>query len=203
MRVKKLSVNEVYWRFNQAFGLNAMKVAARFLDLPTYDKSDPSFAEMIFENQVTGDIYSFGIDALENGTPALPFVKKKPQSRRFLAPPPLVSFSRDKHVVRTDIDRSNHVVIENFGNKPYLIKMQGILIDVEEHHYPGELLREAHRMFENPGTYKAIGDIFNDLGIHEVFFESGFEIDFVEGYVDTVKFSVNAISVEPAEFIVS
>ncbi|MBE9468973.1 MAG: hypothetical protein IMY72_11740 [Bacteroidetes bacterium] len=209
----RISVNDIFERYNSAFGYTAVKIAPRllsmgfvplkyFLNVNSYGESESSFAEMMFENNVTGDVYMFGLDQLENGTPALPFQTKKPINRRFLAPPPMISFSRGKHVVRTSIDRSNHDVIENFGNKPYEIKIQGILVDVEEHAYPGDLLNEIHTMFEAPGTYKAIGDIFNDLGITEVFFNSGFKLDFVEGYVDTIKFSVNAISVESAEFLI-
>jgi hypothetical protein len=208
----RISVNDIFARYNQAFGYSAMKIAPRliqagfikpkrFLNIPTYGNNDASFAEMIFENQVTGDIYAFGVDSLENGTPALPFQTKKPTNRRFMAPPPMISFDRSKHVVRTSIDRSNYDVIENFGNKPYTFKLQGILIDVEEHKYPGDLMKEVHRMFAAPGTYKAIGDIFDDLEIYEVFFEDNFSIGFVEGFVDTVKFSVNSRAVQSAEFI--
>lgn len=208
---KQISITDIFARYNQAFGYTAMKIAPRliqlgfispkwFLNIPTYNKADSAFAEMIFKNNVSGDFYSFGIDSLENGTPALPFVTQKPNVRRFLAPPPMVSFSRSKNVVRTAIDRSNAEVIENFGNKSYEIKLQGILIDVEEHQYPSELLKEVHNLFEAPGTYKVISDLFADLNINEIFFNDGFEISFVEGFVDTVKFSVNALSVEPAEF---
>jgi hypothetical protein len=83
------------------------------------------------------------------------------------------------------------------------MQLQGILIDADEHQYPGDLLNEVHNMFEAPGTYKAIGDIFNDLNITEVFFDGGFDIGFVEGFVDTVKFKVKAIAVEPAEFLLT
>ena len=208
-----VNINGIFERYNQAFGYTAMKIAPRliqmgfispkwFLNIPTYNKADSTFAEMIFQNSITGSIYSFGIDDLDNGTPALPFVTKKPNVRRFLAPPPMVSFSRGKNVVRTSIDRSNAEVIENFGNKAYEIKLQGILIDAEEHAYPGDLLKEVHNLFEENGTFKVTGDIFHDLNITELFFDSGLEIGFVEGYVDTVKFSVNAIAIEPAEFLI-
>ena len=208
----RITVNEIFDRYNQAFGYSAMKVAPRliqqgfinpkhFLNIPTYAKTDSSFSEMIFENQLTRQKYSFGIDELGNGTPALPFLTEKPNTRRFLAPPPMVSFSREKHVVISEIDRSNADVIENFGNKSYNINIQGILIDVEEHQYPGDLLKEVHDMFEARGTYKVSGTIFDDLNILEVFFKSNFQIGFIEGFVDTIKFSVNAISVQAAEFL--
>lgn len=212
IRTARIGVNDIIERYNHAFGYSAMKVAPRliqagfikskhFLNIPVYENPDYSFAEMIFENTVTGDSYNFGIDLLEKGTPALPFQTKKPQNRRYLAPPPMISFRRNKHVVRTPIDRSQNEVIENFGNKGYEIKIQGILIDAEEHQYPGDLLREAHTMFGAPGTYKASGDIFDSLNIFEIFFDNDFNISFVEGFVDTIKFSVSALSVDSAEFL--
>ena len=208
----RISINDIFDRYNQAFGYTAMKVAPRliragfinpkfFLNIPTYEKTDSSFSEMVFENQISGTKYSFGIDELENGTPALPFMTEKTKTRKYMAPPPMISFSRDKHVVVSEIDRSNAEVIENFGNKSYQIRIQGILIDVEEHQYPGGLLKEVHNMFEADGTYKVSGTIFDDLNIMEVFFKSNFQIGFVAGFVDTVKFSVNAMSVRAAEFL--
>ena len=156
---------------------------------------------MTLKNSTTGDEYRFGLDMLDKGTPALPFISKKPTIRKFLAPPPMVSFSRSKNVVMTTIDRSNAEVIENFGNKPYEVRFQGILIDASEHQYPGDILREVHQMFENNGTYKVVGDIFSDLNICELFFHDGLSFDFVEGYVDTIKWSASAKAVEPAEFL--
>lgn len=167
---------------------------SNFFNIPVYKGNDTSFADMTFENQVTGKKYQFGL-SVKDGSPVLPFTQDE-----FMAPPPMVSFNRSKHVVISDIDRSEYQVIENFGLKSYDIKMQGILIDCEEHHYPGNLVRKITEMFEAAGTYKAIGTIFSDLNIDEVFFKDGFSIDFVEGYVDTVKFAVNAMSVQPAEF---
>jgi hypothetical protein len=183
----------------QVFGA-ALKLLPYFFRLPSYRPADSRFAEMYFVNRETGDTYAWGVDMIESGIPALPFVPQRPTIRRFLAPPPMVSFTRDKHVVVTPIDRSRHEMIENFGNRAYRISMQGILVDVADHQYPGDLVREVHGIFDNPGVYKAVGDIFDDLSINDIFFESAFKVDFVEGYVDTVKWSVNAISVESAEF---
>lgn len=211
--VNPISISDIFERYDRAFGSLAMKITPRliqagfikpswYLNIPTYGDTNSSFAEMEFVNSKSGNKYSFGIDALEDGTPALPFVKNKTESRKFLAPPPMISLRRGKHKVITPIDRSEHEVVENFGNRAYRFTLNGILIDQEEHQYPGELLQEVHNMFAASGTYKVAGKIFDDLEIYEVFFDDDFRIDFVEGYVDTVKFSVHGISVESAEFII-
>ncbi len=208
-----ISIDGLFKRYDRAFGFAAMKVTPRliqagfikpswYLNTVSFADTQSTYAEMEFVNSKSGNKYQFGIDALENGTPALPFIKQKTGERKFLAPPPMVSFSRDKHTVITPIDRSEHEVVENFGNKSYLFNLRGILIDQEEHQYPSDLVKQVHEIFGAAGTYKVSGDIFNDLEIYEVFFEGGLKIDFVEGFVDTVKFSVNARSVESAEFLI-
>ena len=104
-------------------------------------------------------------------------------------------------VVNMCFDRSNHEVVEHFGMKPYEIQLQGILVDMEEHHYPQELVTTVHDLFEAPGTFKVNSEIFYDLGITEIFFDNDFEVSFVEGYVDTVKYRAHAIAVSSAEFL--
>jgi hypothetical protein len=205
-----LNISDIFQRYDRAFGYAAMKVTPRliqagfnpkwYLNIPVYDKTESVYAEMEFENTKSGDKYSFGIDALEDGTPALPFMKQEVNESRFLAPPPMVSFRRSKHKVITPIDRSEYEVIENFGNKGYRISLNGILIDQEKHQYPSALVKAAHNMFGAPGTYKVNGQIFEDLEIYELFFEDDFRVEFVEGFVDTVKFSVMAMAVQSAVF---
>jgi hypothetical protein len=210
-----VSLSGITDRYNSAYGYKATKILARlsnlgiikpsgYMNLHRYDPVDSAYAEMIFESSHDGDVYRFGVDELEKGSPALPFRDRKPDERLYIAPPPMVSFSREKLVNVTAID--NHPqgceVIEDFGMRPYRIRMQGILIDSVERQAPIVLMQAVHKMFEAPGTYKVSGDLFHFLGITEVFFNSNFAIDFVEGYVDTIKFSVNAVAVSPAEFFI-
>ena len=108
-----------------------------------------------------------------------------------------------KNVVRTPIDRSEFEVIEYFGLKPWDVEISGILVDMDNHQYPGNLIKQMRQMFQQPGTYKVAGDMWEDLGIDEIFFEQDFELTFVEGYVDTVKFSVKAISTSPVNFLLN
>ncbi|TCN63680.1 DUF6046 domain-containing protein [Acetobacteroides hydrogenigenes] len=211
--MNRISINSILARYQYSFGYvagNVAKVVANRVwanlvklhqysdveysgsgnkEIPLFEVGDISFANVEFENSKSGRVYKFG-------TPGEYGVGKK-----FLAPPLMVSFSRGKNVVKTAIDRSEIEVIEYFGLKPYTIKIQGILIDMENHGYPSELVQEANRMFEEPGTFKVTGTIFQDLGISEIFFEDGFEVSFVEGYADTVKFSVDATMTSPLELI--
>jgi len=207
-----ISLTEITDRYKEAFGYAAPRLTQgsaikpkRFLNLDVYNKADSCYAEMEFESNDDGELYQFGIEELGKGTPVLPFRTRKPEERQFLAPPPMISISRDKRVRITPIDRhpQGGEVIEDFGMAPYRIKMQGILIDMVEHQAPLDLMEAVHQMFEKPGTFKVYGDIFSYLRISELFFKNDFQINFVEGYVDTIKFSVNAVQVTPAEFLIS
>jgi hypothetical protein len=197
---QQIQITELLARANVAFGFTFMKLAARFLQYPQYDEVDENYSEMSFVNTFSQNAYRFGIDGIGSGTPAFPFQTQELQIRKYLAPPPVPSFRRGKHVVKTAIDRAEAEVIEHFGLKPYTINLRGIIVDMDEHQYPGQLLSSVHEMFAEPGTFKAIGDIFYDLGIDEIFFEDDFSVEFVEGYADTVKYSVRATQVVPVEF---
>jgi hypothetical protein len=201
-----VSLNTLIARYQGAFGFVGSNYAnalfGRLANLPIYADpdanasgsepiqlytvADTTFGNVIFKNTKTEKTYSFGTTSGEDST-------------TYMAPPLMVSFSRDKNVVRTQIDRSETEVIEHFGLRPWTINIQGILIDQESHQYPSNLVKAVREMFNSWGTYNVISDLFMDLDISEIFFESGLQIGFVEGYADTVKFSVQAISVAPVE----
>jgi len=156
-----------------------------------FSANDATFADMLFINNKSGKMYGFGSYSLSSSNVFYG------QDGNYLAPPPMVTFSRSKNVVRTAIDRSEVEVIEHFGLKPWSIKLQGILVDLSDHQYPQQLVSKLNQMFSEWGTFQAEGQLFLDLGITDVFFDSDFEISFVEGFADTVKFTVSAISAEP------
>lgn len=190
----KISIEAVVARYQDAFGFvggNLSNAAfGRFVKLPVYGDAyqvnDVSFANIVLINTKTGKRYAFGISDPDSPS-------------EFIGPPLMVSFSRGKNVVRTAIDRAETEVIEHFGLKPWSINIQGILIDTDNRQYPGDLIRKVNEMFSAYGTFRVESDIFLDLDITEVFFDDDFQVGFVEGYVDTVKFSVRAISVLPVE----
>jgi hypothetical protein len=198
--MSNISISEVIARYQSGFGYVAGNIASiagnriwsNLIDISTYPVSSANFANVLFTHQKTNKSFGFGIEGslkeIGNST-----------SFNYMGPALMISTSRDKIVVETPIDRSEIEVIENFGLKPFEITIQGILIDTENHQYPKALVRLINEIFTLPGTFKIEGEIFADLGITEVFFRSGFEIGFVEGFADTVKFSVNVKSTLPAE----
>ncbi len=189
-----INIGGVLDRFNFAFGQNAMKLASRFLQLPTYSEPQSDYADMLFENRLSGKQYNFGVGEVGG---KIEFAVND----NFLAPPPIVDFSRDKYVLELDVDRSNHTVIEDYGNRAYNFTLRGLLIDANEHQFPIKQLKKAHEMFQADGTYKIVSDIFNCLEIYEVIFKK-VKIGFIEGYIDTIKYNIQGVSIRAAEFIV-
>jgi len=209
----QVNINTILARYQSGFGYVAGNVAsvvanrlwAKLVNMPLYaerldggtsDESidlfpvtDIHFAEVEFKNSKSGNKYNFGTDIVSYGI-----------GKKFLAPPLMLSFNRDKNVCITPIDKSEIEVIENFGLKSYNIKVQGLVVDMDNHQYPGDLLRKISEMFAEWGTYEVTSTIFNDMDICEMFIKGGLDVSFVEGYADTVKFSFDAISTAVAAF---
>lgn len=116
------------------------------------------------------------------------------------APPPMVSFKRSKNLGITVIDEGDESeIVENFGINSWDIDIRGLLIDMDEHVYPQSKVKEIARWFEINDIIKVVSPIFQDLGINSIYFKDQ-QIDPVEAYPDTIKFTLNAKSIKPAEF---
>jgi len=119
---------------------------------------------------------------------------------RFFTPPPLLRCQRSKNISVTIIDDGNESeIVENFGINSWDIEMTGLLIDMEEHHYPQEQLIKLVLFFEINDIIDVISIFLNDLGIHSLYFKEK-SIEPLEGFPDTIKFSLQAKSIKPVEF---
>ncbi len=115
------------------------------------------------------------------------------------APPLLMSFSQDKNLVETEVNDDDPVVVERWGTKPWDISINGLLIDLTNRVYPSAEITKLNKSWQNNGIVKSIGKQFLELEIHHIYFRS---ISFtrVEGYQDTVQFTINASSIKAAGF---
>jgi len=155
-----------------------------------YENGDASFADLELTNDKAGYKFKFAITS------------KNDLNNGILAPPPMVRFNNSKNIIRTVIDNSDYEVVESFGNKSWEIVLEGILIDIDNHWYPGEFLKEIKKMFFLNDTYKVVSQILNDLDIHELYFDELPDLTFVEGFNDTIKFNLKARSIKPTEFFI-
>ena len=116
------------------------------------------------------------------------------------APPPLMRFRRTKNITVTVVDGGDEAeIVENFGVNSWDIELNGLLVDMDEHAYPGTKVQELAKFFEINDVIEVACPLLLDMGIKSIYFkEQGFEP--VEGFPDTVKYSLTAKSIKPALF---
>lgn len=115
------------------------------------------------------------------------------------APPLLLGFSQEKSLIETEVNDDDPVIVERWGTKPWDITINGLLIDLDNHVYPSDEIRRLNKNWRHNGVVKVVGTQFEELDIDTIYFRS---INFtrVEGYADTVQFSINASSIKAVNF---
>lgn len=175
-----IDYNEARW---QAESLNR---GEKTLDASLYAPADWHWAEMTltYEKQKM----NFAISGLTSETEDV------------FAPPPLMRFKRTKNITVTVVDGGDEAeIVENFGVNSWDIDLNGLLVDMDEHGYPGAKVRQIARFFEINDVIDVACPLLLDMGIRSVYFkEQSFEP--VEGFPDTVKYSLTAKSIKPALF---
>lgn len=118
---------------------------------------------------------------------------------KFFAPPPMISFSKSKKLIITEIDGADSEVVERYGDKSWEIKMQGVLVDMVNHQYPKSERVRLNEFFEYNAPFAVEAEMFDDLKIRSIYF-TDIEIGGVAGYADTIQYSISARSIKPVEF---
>lgn len=149
-----------------------------------YFSNDSDFHKVIFEYDKT----KLEFNSMINGGETSVF-----------APPPTLSFSRQKNLVETEINGSDTVVIERWGTKQWDISVQGILVDMDNHRYPDNEIQDIVQLFEHNGIIKVVGEQFYDKGIDSIYIQS-VDIRGVEGYSDTIQYTISAKSIKEVGF---
>ena len=150
-----------------------------------------SFADLTLRNSENGKCYEFANGLLSEVATGI------------LAPPPMLSFQRDKNIIKTAIDGSDSEVVESFGCKSWEITMEGILVDMESHQYPQTKMQELREMFEVNNSFEVFDcDIMADLGIENIYIDKLNELKVLMEYQDTIKYKLIAHSIKPVEFFI-
>jgi hypothetical protein len=115
------------------------------------------------------------------------------------APPLLLGFSQEKSLIETEVNDDDPIIIERWGTKPWDITINGILIDLNNRIYPTDEIRRLNKNWQYNGVIKVIGKQFEERDIDSLYFRS---INFtaVEGYQDTIQFTINSISIKAVNF---
>lgn len=182
-------------RYAAAFGMMAV---GNLIEKVTIEKkADKDYGFEIFP-QISGNfdrssITIPGLEALEFNT-----VLHGEQGFVF-APPLLMGFTQEKSLIETEVNDDDPIVIERWGTKPWDITINGLLIDLQNRIYPTDEIRRLNQNWKYNGVVKVVGTQFEELDIDSIYFRS---ISFtrVEGYADTVQFSINASSIKAVNF---
>lgn len=123
------------------------------------------------------------------------------------APPALITFKRSKRIDETIVSNNDSngnelafgQVVENYGRKPIEISIKGVLIDMVNHQYPSEKVRQLIDVFDYNGSWEVTGKLFADHKIQTIYF-TDLEDAPVQGFMDTWSFSLEARSIKPVEY---
>jgi hypothetical protein len=144
-------------------------------------------------------VLKFGYEILYNGGTLRNNIKVSPSEKVIFAPPLICGFSREKNLIITPLNGDGMEVVERWNNAPWDINIQGILIDANEHHYPTEKIERLRKLFDYNNVLEVSGQQFYEKGIDFMYVKS-INIEGVEGFPDTVKFSLSARSIRDIGF---
>lgn len=181
-------------RYTAAFGSIA---AGKVIDKAFVEKKANDYSFQTYPLIDSGVEYSkFEIPGLE----ALEFNTLLHGDRgHIFAPPLLIGFSQEKSLIETEVNDDDPIVIERWGTKPWDININGLLIDVDNRFYPTDEIRRLNQNWQYNGVIKVIGKQFEERDIDSLYFRS-IAFTAVEGYQDTIQFSINASSIKAVNF---
>lgn len=116
------------------------------------------------------------------------------------ATPPMLSFSRQKKLIVTSIDNVDDIeAVERYNTSPYDIDWKGLLIDMDNHTFPADKLKQINEIFKFNGIWNVSSEIFDALEITAIYI-SEVQIDFVEGFEDTIAYSFKMRAIKDLEY---
>ncbi|MDC9722366.1 MAG: DUF6046 domain-containing protein [Urechidicola sp.] len=184
-------------RYQAAFGRVAGAIKPNAVGLSKTDKG----YDLEYYDYDTDDFeqtsFKFGINQINFGSTTLLAGQKV--NDNIFAPPPLISFARDKSHVETEINGTDTQVVERWGTKPWNIRMRGLLIDIENRTYPTDKIDALNTLFEYNKVVSVYGTQFFDKSISDIYFKS-IEINGVQGFEDTIQYTLTARSIKPVAF---
>jgi hypothetical protein len=182
-------------RYAAAFGMMAV---GKQIDKAFIDKSENNDYKFDYYPVQSSDIEYVKMEV--PGLEALEFSSiLSGDKAKIFAPPLMMSFSQEKSLIETEVNDDDPIVIERWGTKPWDISIKGVLIDLENRIYPSDEIRRLNQNWKYNGVIKVIGKQFEEKDIDTIYFKS---IDFsgVEGYQDTIQFSIEASSIKGVNF---
>ncbi|WP_413534072.1 DUF6046 domain-containing protein [Empedobacter brevis] len=190
-----MNVIDLSKRYAAAFGMLAVGKAAQKLFVEKKKDQDYNF-ELYPKTNFESEYVKFTIpdqNPLEFSTALTA------KTENVFAPPLLMTFSREKSLVKTEVNDDDFVVIERWGMQPWNIKINGLLIDLDNRTYPSDEIIKLNNSWNYKGVVEVVGKQFLEKGIDSIVFES-IEFTPIEGFEDTIQFSISAFSIKSVNF---
>lgn len=187
-------------RFKAAFGFIAGTTTARLIN--------KGFAEIYKTSNNHGfDVFAFDSEStfdnitLSSGSDKYEFAYQSIDSdnNSVFATPPMFRLRRSKKLVVSAIDNSDTEVVERFTTNPWAITMKGLLIDMVDHNFPMDKLEKINTLFEANKIWNVSSEILDALNIEAIYIKD-IDISFIEGYEDTIAYTITAYSIKPLEY---
>ncbi len=192
-------------RYQAAFGYVAANVSSRIQNYGEIvqelfgknDNSKPSGLEVYVWDQAT----TFDEVTLYNGSESyrFGFASLSDESSEVFAFAPMMSLKRDKKLVITSIDNSDTEVVERYATSPYEITWRGLLVDMDNHSFPLDKLEKLNLIFEKNEIWNVSSEILQAVGVEALFIQD-VNIDFVEGFEDTISYTFTMRAIKPLEY---
>lgn len=186
-------------RFKAAFGFVAAKMSSTLSDKGFEEEIEqPQNSQiLLWDNKTKFDEVKLYRDKIEFD---FAFREVAEEYSTVFATPPMLSFSRQKKLIVTSIDNVDDIeVVERYNTSPYDIDWKGLLIDMENHTFPTDKLKEINEIFKFNGIWNVSSEIFDALEITAIYI-SEVQIEFVEGFEDTIAYSFKMRAIKDLEY---
>jgi len=186
-------------RIQAAFGF-VTAAASRAL----YDKM---FGDVVKESNINVDVFLSGKEATfdeitlrYNNSESYYFAYRSfsDDYSNIFATPPMLSMRRAKKLIITPIDNSDIEVIEHYGTEPWEITWRGLLIDMENHEFPIDKMEALNKIFEANREWTVDSEILRKVGVETIYIRD-ISIDFVEGFEDTIAYTMTTRAIRSQE----
>ncbi len=188
-------------RFQSAFGFVTATVSSRLdsqgygdvmkesgLNVLTYANREATFDEILLYRDAQEYLFAYRSMA--------------EQYSEVFATPPMLSMKRAKKLAITTIDNSDVEVVERYATEPWEITWRGLLIDMENHEFPIDKLEMINGIFEVNSVWNVSSEILGKVGVEAIYIKD-ISIDFVEGYEDTIAYTMVTRAIKPLEYQLS
>lgn len=188
-------------RFKTAFGFVAAQALSRLVSdgfgkvkneggsygLEVYAMNEGTFDDVELHRNNHTESYFFAYRSITEGLTDI------------FATPPMLTLRRAKRLVVSVIDNTDTEVVERFATEPWEITWRGLLIDMTEHEFPIDKLKSLNELFEVNSIWNVASEILRSVNVLAVYVKD-IEISFVEGYEDTIAYTLTLRSIKPLEY---